>query len=228
MIIGNIANSQKLRPKNHMQNPDTPNIDMKPDVDMKRVNPFDLFDLWLRDAEQSEINDPNAMTLVTVAADGQPSARMVLLKGHSEDGFIFYTNLESRKASEISATGKVALLFHWKSQRRQIRIEGSISAVDDAIANAYFASRSRSSQLGAWASDQSRPLAERATFEDRFKYFENEFDGKDVPRPSHWSGFLIAPHNIEFWMDREHRLHERWLFERQNVTAIWNRGMLYP
>lgn len=195
---------------------------------MKEADPFDLFDHWLREAQASEPNDPNAMALTTVAADGQPSTRMVLLKGHDENGFVFYTNLESRKAGEIDATAKVALLFHWKSQRRQIRIEGSISAVDDAVADAYFASRSRSSQLGAWASDQSRPLTDRATFENRFKYFEDHYDEQDVPRPPHWSGFLITPKKIEFWMDREHRLHERWLFERQNDTAIWTRGMLYP
>lgn len=201
----------------------------KPNIDISTANPFDIFDLWLNDAEKTEINDHNAMTLTTVAANGQPSSRMVLLKGHSEDGFIFYTNLESRKAAEIRATAKVALLFHWKSQRRQIRIEGNISPVDDNIADAYFASRSRSSQLGAWASDQSRPLADRATFEDRFKHFEDKYDSKDVPRPPHWSGFLVTPCKIEFWMDREYRLHERWLFERESSeSGDWTRGMLYP
>ncbi len=193
---------------------------------MQNADPFSLFDQWLNEAKSSEINDHNAMALTTVASDGQPSTRMVLLKGHSEDGFIFYTNLESRKAGEIESTGKVALLFHWKSLRRQIRIEGTISPVDDKVADAYFASRSRNSQLGAWASEQSRPLADRETFEERFNSFEEKYADKEVPRPPHWSGFLVNPKKIEFWMDREFRLHERWLFERDGDA--WSRGMLYP
>ena len=195
-------------------------------TDISNAEPFALFSAWLSDAEKSEPNDPNAMALTSVAANGQPSTRMVLLKGHSEDGFVFYTNLESRKASEIHATNKVALLFHWKSLRRQIRIEGDIAPVNDETADAYFASRSRSSQLGAWASDQSKPLANRKIFEERFAAAENSYEGRDVPRPAHWSGFIIAPRKIEFWMDREHRLHERWLFERSEND--WKRGMLYP
>ncbi len=197
---------------------------------MQNTDPFILFDQWLDEAKASEINDYNAMALTTVAADGQPSTRMVLLKGHSQNGFIFYTNLESRKAGEIKCTGKVALLFHWKSLRRQIRIEGTISAVDDMVADAYFASRSRNSQLGAWASEQSRPLADRETFEKRFTRFEQKYADKEVPRPAHWSGFLVNPQTIEFWMDREFRLHERWLFERDFECGgdSWSRGMLYP
>lgn len=193
---------------------------------MQNADPFIIFDQWLDEAKASEINDYNAMALTTVASDGQPSIRMVLLKGHSEDGFIFYTNLESRKAGEIESTGKVALLFHWKSLRRQIRIEGAISPVEDKIADAYFASRSRNSQLGAWASDQSQPLADRKTFEERFNSFEEKYADKEIPRPAHWSGFLVNPRKIEFWMDREFRLHERWLFERDGDA--WSRGMLYP
>ncbi len=198
--------------------------------DIQNADPFLLFDQWLNEAKQSEPNDHNAMALTTVASNGQPSTRMVLLKGHSEDGFIFYTNLESRKAGEIYSTGKVALLFHWKSLRRQIRIEGTISPVDDTTADAYFASRSRNSQLGAWASDQSRPLADRETFEERFNSFEKKYPDKAVPRPPHWSGFLVNPQKIEFWMDREFRLHERWLFERDDKCQgdTWSRGMLYP
>lgn len=195
-------------------------------MNMNDVDPFLLFSQWLSDAEKSEPNDPNAMALTTVARDGQPSTRMVLLKGHSADGFVFYTNLGSRKANEINDTSKVAALFHWKSQRRQIRIEGSISPVSDATADAYFASRSRSSQLGAWASDQSRPLENRQIFEDRFAAFEEKYANSDVPRPPNWSGFCINPNRIEFWMDREFRLHERWLFERSGDD--WQRGMLYP
>lgn len=194
---------------------------------MQSADPYILFDQWLNEAKATEINDHNAMALTTVAANGQPSARMVLLKGHSENGFIFYTNIESRKAGEIESTGKVALLFHWKSQRRQVRIEGDISPVADEVADAYFASRSRNSQLGAWASLQSRPLDDRAMFEDRFKSYEAKYAGKDVPRPAHWSGFLVSPAKIEFWMDREFRLHERWLFTRQDDNQ-WSRHMLYP
>ncbi len=171
------------------------------------------------------------MALATTGADGQPSVRMVLLKGHGPDlgdhgGFVFYTNFESRKAMQLSDNAQVALLFHWKSLRRQIRIEGAANPVDDATADAYFATRSRNSQLGAWASDQSRPLADRATFEARFAEVEARFEGQDVPRPPHWSGWMVSPHRIEFWQDREFRLHERWLYERDSDG--WTTGMLYP
>lgn len=195
---------------------------------MTYPEPYSLFDTWFAEAEKSELNDPNAMALATVNADGQPALRMVLLKGHGADigGFIFYTNLESRKGNDLRANQNVALLFHWKSLRRQIRIEGPVQRVDDATADAYFATRSRNSQLGAWASDQSRPLAERATFEARFAEMESRFDGKDVPRPPHWSGHLVKPKAMEFWQDREFRLHERWRYERAGEG--WTTGMLYP
>ena len=158
---------------------------------MERPDPFSLFDDWFAEARTSEINDSNAMALATTGANGQPSVRMVLLKGHGRDlgthgGFIFYTNFESRKAMQLFDNKNVALLFHWKSLRRQIRIEGAASPVDNATADAYFATRSRNSQLGAWASDQSRPLADRATFETRFAEIEARFEGQDVPRPPHW------------------------------------------
>jgi pyridoxamine 5'-phosphate oxidase len=195
---------------------------------MERPDPFALFDEWFAEAQASEPNDPNAMALSTVAADGQPSSRMVLLKGHGADigGFIFYTNFESRKAGELAENRTVALLFHWKSLRRQIRIEGEAAPVDNATADAYFATRSRNSQLGAWASDQSRPLADRATFEAGFAKMEAKFAGQDVPRPPHWSGWLVTPRAIEFWQDREFRLHERWRYELRGNE--WASGMLYP
>ena len=198
---------------------------------MESPDPFNLFDEWFAEARTTEINDSNAMALATTGADGRPSVRMVLLKGHGIDlgthgGFVFYTNFESRKAMQLFENAQVALLFHWKSLRRQIRIEGEANPVDDATADAYFATRSRNSQLGAWASDQSRPLADRATFEARFAEVEMRFDGQDVPRPPHWSGWLVSPKRIEFWQDREFRLHERWLYE--HVGDGWATGMLYP
>lgn len=189
-------------------------------------DPFALFDTWFAEAKQSEPNDPNAMALATVDAAGRPSSRMVLLKGHGPDGFVFYTNRESRKAGEIAVDGHVALLFHWKSLRRQIRIEGAIGLATDAESDAYFSSRSRDSQLGAWASDQSRPLADRATFEARFAEMEARFAGGDVPRPPHWGGYRVTPRAIEFWQDRAHRLHERRLFTR--TDGEWDEGLLYP
>jgi pyridoxamine 5'-phosphate oxidase len=190
------------------------------------TNPFALFNDWYGAACATEPNDPMAMALATVDPEGRPSVRMVLLKGHDERGFVFYTNLESRKAGDIFANPNVALLFHWKSQRRQIRIEGAVTRVTDAEGDAYFASRMRESQLGAWASDQSRALESRAVFEARYQAMVERFEGMEVPRPPHWSGFRVSPERIEFWQDREHRLHERRLFTR--TAGSWTEGLLYP
>jgi pyridoxamine 5'-phosphate oxidase len=189
-------------------------------------DPFQLFDDWFAEARASEINDPEAMALATASADGRPSVRMVLLKGHGVDGFVFYTNEQSAKADQLRENPRAALLFHWKSLRRQVRIEGTIERVSAAEADAYFATRARDSQLGAWASDQSRPLADRAMFERRFKEAKTRFDGQDVSRPPHWGGYSVVPERIEFWTDRPYRLHERRLFTR--AGADWTEGLLYP
>ncbi|MBJ7501502.1 MAG: pyridoxamine 5'-phosphate oxidase [Sphingopyxis sp.] len=189
-------------------------------------DPFALFDSWFAEARASEPNDANAMALATATPEGHPSLRMVLLKGHGPDGFVFYTNLDSRKGGELAANAHVALLFHWKSLRRQIRIEGAVTPVEDSVADAYFATRSRDSQLGAWASDQSRPLDSRETFEARFGEMQARFDGRDVPRPPRWSGWRVNPSAIEFWQDRAHRLHERTSFRRAGDR--WTKGLLYP
>jgi len=190
------------------------------------TDPFQLFDDWFAEAKASEPNDAEAMALATADAGGRPSVRMVLLKGHGPAGFVFYTNEESAKGAQLAANPRPALLFHWKSLRRQVRIEGPVERVAAADADAYFASRSRDSQLGAWASDQSRPLDSRATFERRFKEVQQRFEGADVPRPPHWGGYRVLPERIEFWSDRPHRLHERRLFERQD--GGWCEGLLYP
>ena len=190
------------------------------------TDPFTLFDQWYGEARGAEINDSNAMALATADARGRPSVRMVLLKGHGPEGFVFYTNFEGRKAEDLLANPHAALLFHWKSLRRQIRIEGPVETVDEATADAYFATRSRDSQLGAWASDQSRPLPSRDVFMARYDDAVARFEGGPVPRPPHWSGFRVMPERIEFWQDREHRLHERRLFVRE--AQGWSEGLLYP
>jgi pyridoxamine 5'-phosphate oxidase len=190
------------------------------------TDPIALFDEWFAEARASEPNDPEAMALATADGDGRPSARMVLLKGHGPGGFVFYTNEESAKGAELAANPQAALLFHWKSLRRQVRIEGTVQRVSNEDADAYFASRARDSQLGARASDQSRPLDARATFERRFEEVKQRFEGQEVPRPPHWGGYRVIPERIEFWSDRSHRLHERRLFVRDGDG--WREGLLYP
>jgi pyridoxamine 5'-phosphate oxidase len=189
-------------------------------------DPHALFETWLAEARLAEPNDPTAMALATADARGRPSVRMVLMKGHDENGFVFYTNLDSRKGDELAANANAALLFHWKSLRRQVRVEGPVLPVSAAEADAYFATRARDSQLGAWASDQSRPLEARATFEARYEAVRRRFEGGEVPRPPRWAGWRVAPERIEFWSDRAHRLHERRLFTR--AVDGWSEGLLYP
>jgi pyridoxamine 5'-phosphate oxidase len=190
------------------------------------TDPFQLFDEWFAEARAGEINDPEAMALATATPDGRPSVRMVLLKGHGPDGFVFYTNQRSRKGEELAANPHAALLFHWKSLRRQVRIEGPVSIVSCEEADAYFASRSRDSQLGAWASNQSWPLPTRAEFEKKYEDMRTKFEGMEIPRPPHWGGFRVAPESFEFWTDRPHRLHERRVFTRDGDG--WREGLLYP
>ena len=188
--------------------------------------PFERFGRWLAKAEEKEPNDPNAMALATATPGAAPSVRMVLLKEWDEAGFVFYTNFESRKADELTANDQAALLFHWKSLRRQVRIDGRVTPVDAATADAYFASRPRDAQIGAWASDQSRPLAGRFELEKRVAKYAAKHAVGPVPRPPHWSGFRLAPHAIEFWISHRFRLHKRELYER--TDAGWTVQELFP
>ena len=189
-------------------------------------DPIALFEAWFADARASEPNDPDAMALATATPDGMPSVRMVLLKEHGPQGFVFYTNAASRKGGEIRANPRAALLFHWKSLGRQVRIEGALEEVPTAMADAYFASRHPDSRLGSAASDQSRPLDDRATYLARVAALREAHPDGAVPRPAHWTGFRLAPERIEFWLGREFRLHERRLFTRGGEG--WSSTLLYP
>ncbi len=192
------------------------------------ADPLTLFAEWYAEAEKSEPNDPSALTLATVGPDGTPSARMVLLKGYDPAGFVFYTNYESRKGQQLIAHPKAAMLFHWKSLRRQVRLEGPVSQTTPEEADAYFATRARGSQIGAWASDQSRPLESRFALEKRVAEFGARHLIGTVPRPPHWSGFRLQPLLIEFWQDQAFRLHDRLEYRRADAGQPWTTRTLYP
>lgn len=194
--------------------------------DERLADPIALFRAWFEEAKASEPNDPNAFTLATATPDGRPSARMVLLKDATERGFTFYTNYESRKGQELLANPQAALLFHWKSLRRQVRAVGRIEKTTGEEADAYFATRPRGAQLGAWASEQSRPLPSRFELEKRVAQFTAKFGLGKVPRPPHWSGFRLVPDEFEFWKDGAFRLHDRLVFRRDG--AGWRTEKFYP
>ncbi|WP_181705823.1 pyridoxamine 5'-phosphate oxidase [Chthonobacter rhizosphaerae] len=189
--------------------------------------PYALFERWFAEAAETEPNDPNAMALATVDETGLPNVRMVLLKGHDPAGFVFYTNFESRKGTELLASRKAALLFHWKSRRRQIRIRGPVEIVSDAEADEYYASRPRQSRIGAWASKQSRPLESRFALERAVAEVAARHPFGEIPRPPHWSGFRLKPVSIEFWQDGAFRLHDRVVFTRAD-DGSWSKARLYP
>jgi pyridoxamine 5'-phosphate oxidase len=191
-------------------------------------DPFALFTAWLKDASASEPRDPTAMTLATVDADGAPNARMVLLKGLDERGFVFYTNMDSQKGHELDARPVAALVFHWKSSNRQIRIRGPVERVSEAEADAYFATRPKQAQIGAWASKQSSPLESRLAFEKAIALYATKYALGNVPRPPRWSGYRVLPLAIEFWQDRPFRLHDRIEFKRAALGAPWVKTRLYP
>lgn len=192
------------------------------------TDPAELFRIWFAEAQAHEPNDANAMALATVDEAGLPDVRVVLLKGLDEGGFVFYTNLKSAKAQELLAVNKAALNFHWKSLRRQVRVRGPAEQVSEAEADAYFATRPRGSQLGAWASNQSSEMDARETLIEAVAALDKKHDGKDVPRPPHWSGFRVTPLQIEFWINREFRLHDRRVFRRAGPDASWQATRLYP
>ncbi len=198
-----------------------------PDAAPLVTDPFGQFQEWMNEAWTHEPDDANAMTLATVSADGIPAARIVLLKGADARGFVFYTNTESRKGDELAVNSRAALLFHWKPQGRQVRIEGHVERVTDAEADAYFATRPRISRLGAWASDQSRVLPERAELERRLAAYEAKYPSDDIPRPPHWSGYRVLPERFEFWQNMPFRLHDRTIYTKASGGG-WTVGKLFP
>jgi pyridoxamine 5'-phosphate oxidase len=196
-------------------------------ADQAPNNPYELFNTWLSEAEQHERQDPNAVALATADTNGQPSVRMLLLKGHDETGFKFFTNFNSRKSKQLIANPKAAMCFHWKTINKQINIEGNIETVSEEEANDYFSSRHRSSCIGAWASHQSETLETRSDLEERIKSFENKFKSeKLIPRPEHWSGYKLIPNRIEFWEQQDYRLHVRVLYSKNK--DIWTKSLLNP
>jgi pyridoxamine 5'-phosphate oxidase len=191
-------------------------------------DPFQLFDSWMKEAERAEPGDPNAMALATVGADGMPNVRMVLLKGADANGFVFYSNAESIKGGELAASPKAAINFHWKSLRKAVRAQGTVAQVSDAEADAYFASRPKDSQIGAWASPQSRAMEGRFVFEKRLAEYGLKYGLTKVPRPPYWTGWRVTPLRIEFWRDRPFRLHDRLVYARDNEAAPWRTERLFP
>ncbi|MCE2434302.1 MAG: pyridoxamine 5'-phosphate oxidase, partial [Candidatus Latescibacteria bacterium] len=190
-------------------------------------DPFVQFDMWFEEAKASELTLPEAVALATATSDGRPSVRMVLVKQCGQDGFVFFTNLESRKVDELAENPRAALLFHWKSLGRQVRIEGTVEAVSDEVSRAYFDSRPRGSRLSAWASPQSKKIPDRAFLEDRVAELDRKYPGEDVPLPDFWGGYRVIPDQFEFWVNRDDRLHDRFLYVRQ-ADGAWKRALLAP
>jgi pyridoxamine 5'-phosphate oxidase len=191
-------------------------------------DPIELFAAWFAEAKVSPLIDPTAMALATASRDLMPSVRMVLLKQFDHEGLVFYTNLTSAKARDLQDNPQASVCFHWDTLKRQVRVGGAVERVSDAEADVYFASRPRESQLGAWASLQSQPMKERAEFEARLKQITEQYEGKTIPRPPHWSGFRILPTHVEFWSDRPFRLHDRLVYTRKNPQDAWQTQILYP
>jgi pyridoxamine 5'-phosphate oxidase len=214
-----------------LQDLNAPSGDVSPSVAAEQQptdDPFRTFESWMAEAAEKEPNDPNAMALATVDAEGLPDVRMVLLKGWDSEGFVFYTNTQSAKGRELESNPKAAVVFHWKSLRRQVRVRGPVERVSDAEADAYFQSRPRDSRIGAWASQQSRPLESRFALEKAVALTAARYPVGEVPRPPHWTGFRIRPVYLEFWQDKPFRLHDRLVYRRPEPRGGWSTERLYP